>query len=97
MRNSAFEAEAGPVFIHFHSTFFNLLFQITMNYQDLFRNWDEKKATLKKMFAHLADHDLELEEGRDYELMLRLQRKLGKSETQLMDILLQLDDAPVLK
>ena len=79
-----------PIFSPFQSSH-------KMNYQDLFQNWNQRKESLKKMYGHLADHDLVLEEGQAYELFARLQRKLRKSETQMIDILLHATKSPLLK
>jgi uncharacterized protein YjbJ (UPF0337 family) len=69
-----------------------------MNHQELLGNWNEKKGKLKKMFADLTDNDLLLVEGKQDELMGRLQKKLGKTESQLKEILSKLDaHAPALK
>lgn len=67
-----------------------------MKDQEIFGNWNEKKGKLKQMFAQLTDNDLLLVEGKYDELKGRLQKKLGKTEAQLKEILSKLE-APVLK
>jgi len=42
-------------------------------------SWNEIKGKLKQKYADLTDDDLLLEEGKEDELLGRLQRKLGKS------------------
>jgi len=42
-------------------------------------SWNEVKGKLKQKYADLTDDDLLYEEGKDDELLGRLQRKLGKS------------------
>jgi len=42
-------------------------------------SWNETKGKLKQKYADLTDDDLLYEEGKDDELLGRLQRKLGKS------------------
>jgi uncharacterized protein YjbJ (UPF0337 family) len=42
-------------------------------------SWNEIKGKLKQKYADLTDDDLLYEEGKDNELLGRLQRKLGKS------------------
>ena len=41
--------------------------------------WNEAKGKLKQKYADLTDDDLLYEEGKEDELLGRLQRKLGKS------------------
>ena len=43
-------------------------------------NWHQQKGWLKQKFANLTDNDLLLEEGKEDELMGRIQKKLGKSK-----------------
>ncbi len=42
-------------------------------------SWKEIKGKLKQKYADLTDDDLLYEEGKDDELLGRLQRKLGKT------------------
>jgi uncharacterized protein YjbJ (UPF0337 family) len=42
-------------------------------------SWNEVKGKLKQKYADLTDDDLLYEEGKDNELLGRLQKKLGKS------------------
>lgn len=42
-------------------------------------SWNEIKGKLKQKYADLTDDDLLFEEGKEDELLGRLQKKLGKS------------------
>lgn len=46
-------------------------------------NWSEIKKKLKQKFAMLTDNDLQLLEGRQDEMLGRLQAKLGKTKEEL--------------
>ncbi len=53
-------------------------------------NWNETKGKLKQKFALLTDNDLLLVEGKEDELMGRLQQKLGKSKEALQKLFTEL-------
>ncbi len=46
--------------------------------------WNELKGKIKQAYADLTDDDLKYEEGKDDELLGRLQQKLGKSKDELV-------------
>jgi uncharacterized protein YjbJ (UPF0337 family) len=46
-------------------------------------NWNELKGKLKQKYGQLTDNDLEFAEGKDDELLGRLQQKLGKTKEDL--------------
>ncbi len=46
-------------------------------------NWNKAKGKLKQKFAGLTDDDLLFEEGKEEELLGRLQVKLGKTKDEL--------------
>jgi uncharacterized protein YjbJ (UPF0337 family) len=46
-------------------------------------SWNEVKGKLKQKYAQLTDDDLAFAEGKDDELLGRLQQKLGKSKEDL--------------
>jgi len=50
-------------------------------------NWNETKGKLKQKFALLTDNDLLLLEGKQNELLGRLQVKLGKTKEELQVII----------
>ena len=45
--------------------------------------WNEVKGKLKQKYAQLTDDDLTFAEGKDQELLGRLQQKVGKSKEDL--------------
>ena len=56
---------------------------ITMTKLELKGNWNELKGKLKQKYAQLSDDDLAFAEGKEDELLGRLQQKLGKSKEDL--------------
>jgi uncharacterized protein YjbJ (UPF0337 family) len=46
-------------------------------------SWNEAKGKLKQKYAQLTDDDLAFAEGKEDELLGRLQQKLGKSKEDL--------------
>lgn len=46
--------------------------------------WNEWKGKIKQAYGDLTDDDLKYEEGKDDELLGRLQTKLGKSRDELI-------------
>jgi uncharacterized protein YjbJ (UPF0337 family) len=61
-----------------------------MNKTEFKGNWNEQKGKLKQQFATLTDNDLLLEEGKEDELLGKLQIKLGKSKEELDELLASL-------
>jgi uncharacterized protein YjbJ (UPF0337 family) len=53
-------------------------------------NWNELKGKLKQQYSNLTDDDLLYAEGKEDELLGRLQQRLGKSREEVRDILNQL-------
>jgi uncharacterized protein YjbJ (UPF0337 family) len=49
--------------------------------------WHEIKGKLKQKFAILTDDDLLLVEGKEEELLGRIQKKIGKSKQELRDLI----------
>ena len=56
---------------------------ITMTKLQFKGGWNEVKGKLKQKYAQLTDDDLMFAEGKDEELLGRLQQKLGKSKEDL--------------
>lgn len=50
-------------------------------------NWNEIAGKLKQQFATLTDDDLLLKEGKQDEMMGKLQIKLGKTKEELQSLL----------
>lgn len=48
-------------------------------------NWNEIKGKLKQRYSDLTDDDLALAEGKEDELIGRLQKKLGKAKDELVN------------
>ena len=46
-------------------------------------SWNETKGKLKQKYAQLTDDDLTFSEGKEDELLGRLQQRLGKSKDDL--------------
>jgi len=50
-------------------------------------NWNEVKGKLKQKYGQLTDDDLTFAEGKDDELLGRLQKKLGKSKEEIRKVI----------
>jgi uncharacterized protein YjbJ (UPF0337 family) len=46
-------------------------------------NWNEIKGKLKQKYGQLTDDDLAFAEGKEDELLGRLQKKLGRTKDEL--------------
>jgi uncharacterized protein YjbJ (UPF0337 family) len=53
-------------------------------------NWNEAAGKLKQEFASLTDDDLLFKEGKEEELLGRLQKKLGKTREEIRSVLAKL-------
>jgi len=60
---------------------------IDMNKLQFKGSWNEVKGKLKQKYAQLTDDDLTYAEGKDDELIGRLQKKLGKSAEEIRRII----------
>lgn len=60
------------------------------NLTELKGNWNETKGKLKQKFAMLTDNDLLLVEGKQDEMLGRLQAKLGKTKEEIHKIISEL-------
>ena len=56
-----------------------------MNKYEIKGNWNEIKGKLKQKYGTLTDDDLTFAEGKEDEMLGRLQRKLGRSKEELRD------------
>jgi uncharacterized protein YjbJ (UPF0337 family) len=54
-----------------------------MNKLQIKGNWNEIKGKLKQKYAQLTDDDLTFAEGKEEELLGRLQQRLGKSKDEV--------------
>jgi uncharacterized protein YjbJ (UPF0337 family) len=60
------------------------------NTTELMGNWNETKGKLKQKFALLTDSDMLLVEGKQDEMLGRLQVKLGKTKEEIQKLISQL-------
>ena len=58
------------------------------NLQTPSRYWGKQKAKLKMMFSHLEDSDFVYEYGNKETMMLNLQLKIGKTRSELNELIL---------
>ena len=47
-------------------------------------SWNETKGKIKQAYGDLTDDDLKYEEGKDDELVGRLQKKIGKTKDEVI-------------
>ncbi|MES2680642.1 MAG: CsbD family protein [Bacteroidota bacterium] len=47
-------------------------------------NWNELKGKIKQQYGALTDDDLTYEEGKDDELIGRIQKKIGKTKDEVI-------------
>jgi uncharacterized protein YjbJ (UPF0337 family) len=60
------------------------------NLTELKGNWNETKGKLKQKFALLTDSDLLLLEGKQDEMLGRLQIRLGKTKEEIHKLIAEL-------
>lgn len=60
------------------------------NLTELKGNWNETKGKLKQKFAMLTDSDLLFIEGKQEEMLGRLQIKLGKTKEEIHKVISEL-------
>jgi uncharacterized protein YjbJ (UPF0337 family) len=58
-----------------------------MKMKDLKKTWEDQKQHLKLKFAALTDTDVLFLEGKEEEMMAKLQIKLGKTRQELHQII----------
>lgn len=54
-------------------------------------NWNTVKGKLKEQYGHLTDDDLMLVEGKEDQLLGRLQKALGKTREEVNELLKRLN------
>lgn len=57
------------------------------NLTEIRENWNETKGKLKQKFGMLTDSDLLFAEGKQEELLGRLQTKLGRTKAEIHKII----------
>jgi hypothetical protein len=50
-------------------------------------NWEEIKKKMQLNFRHLTERDLNYTKGKENELIVRLERKLGNKKDEVIDII----------
>ena len=55
-------------------------------------NWNEIKGKLKQKYGDLTDDDLKYADGKEDELLGKLQKKTGKTKEQLADEINKMSD-----
>jgi len=58
-----------------------------MNKLQMKGSWNEIKGKLKQQYGSLTDDDLVFAEGKDDELLGRLQKKLGKTKDEVRQMI----------
>jgi uncharacterized protein YjbJ (UPF0337 family) len=70
--------------------YFTIKLKAMKNTTELKGNWNETKGKLKQKFAMLTDNDLLLVEGKQDEMLGRIQVKLGKTKEELHKLISEL-------
>jgi len=55
-------------------------------------NWNELKGKLKEKYGELSDDDLTYTEGKEDQMIGKLQKKLGKTKAEILDEFESLQD-----
>ena len=58
-----------------------------MNDYKIEGNWNEKKGKLKQKYGSLTDDDLAYRDGKEDELLGKIQKKLGKTKDEVQKII----------
>jgi hypothetical protein len=53
-------------------------------------HWEHKKGKLRKKFSGIREKDLDYTIGRENELLRKLREKLGKSDAEILAIIIDL-------
>lgn len=61
-----------------------------MNTVSIEGNWKEISGKLKQRYANLTDDDVLFAEGKEEELLGRLQKKLGKTKEEIRKVIAKL-------
>jgi len=57
---------------------------LVMDKLELKGNWNKLKGKIKQAYGNLTDDDLKYEEGKDEELLGRIQQKTGKTREEII-------------
>jgi len=63
-----------------------------MDKQRMKANWKVIKGNLKQKYANLTDDDLKFADGKEDELIGKLQKKLGKAKDEIMKEINEMSD-----
>lgn len=66
---------------------FNITTETMTNLQTPSRSWGKQRASLKAMFPDLQDNDFLYEYGGKEAMMDKLQMKIGKTRSELMELI----------
>ena len=58
-----------------------------MNKLEMKGSWNKLKGKLKQQYGNLTDDDLVFSEGKEDELLGRLQKKLGKNKEEVQQMI----------
>jgi len=58
-----------------------------MNKLELKGRWNEMKGKLKQQYANLTDDDLKYEEGKEDELIGKIQKKTGRTKEEISEFI----------
>ncbi|MDO5637066.1 MAG: hypothetical protein Q4G18_07425 [Myroides sp.] len=50
-------------------------------------NWDESSKKLKEQFSQLTDADLKFEPGKEDELLNRIEKRINKRRSEVIDMI----------
>jgi uncharacterized protein YjbJ (UPF0337 family) len=64
--------------------------RLTMEKLSIKGNWNEMAGKLKQQFAGLTDDDVLFRDGKEEELLGRLQKKLGKTKEEVRALITKL-------
>lgn len=56
-------------------------------------NWNEQAKALQKEFSQLSDSDLEFQDGKEEELLKRVETKLSKSRQEVIELITKAQSA----
>jgi poly-D-alanine transfer protein DltD len=52
--------------------------------------WEKKKDKIRQKFSGITNKDLTYRVGREYEMLKKLRDKLGKTEEEMLNIIIEL-------
>ena len=52
-------------------------------------NWEKKKDKIRQKFIGITNRDLDYRVGKEYKMLDRLKEKLGKTEEEILNIIIE--------